>query len=206
MILIGEIFGLLKLKVTYVYAKTFSQPKSNPPTKKRTSNTSQHKPTQENPAQTHKSPRADKTTRTNQNKAVSTQQPPKTSRTDTAPPTHHPMVDTRSTRANAPPPPAPTHDNYPEHTATLPTLTQENPHAPTQKKQGRARPNQSRVDHQKANGRHRAYTENPRKLPRRHNPAPTGIRCLLLIFWVAEPKLMARFSLKNYLIMIMLST
>ena len=44
------------------------QPKENPRTK----------PTQENLVQTHKNLRAHKTMQTNQNKAVSIQQPPKT--------------------------------------------------------------------------------------------------------------------------------
>ena len=80
------------------------QPKKNP----------KIKPTQESRAQTHKNPCTHKTMRTNQNKATSTQQPPKTSML-TQRPTHHPMVNTRSPRANVPPPPMPTHDNSPEH-------------------------------------------------------------------------------------------
>ena len=53
------------------------QPKKNP----------QIRPTQENPAKTHKNPRAHKTTRTNQNKATATQSPQRPPCRHSAPPT-----------------------------------------------------------------------------------------------------------------------
>ena len=143
--------------------KATPQPKKNP----------RHKPTQENPAQRHKNAHAHKTTRTKQNKAVSTQQPSKTPCTNTAPPTHHPMVAQDQPKQTRPHLPR-------QHKIIFPSTQQPSLRALKKiplcrhKKQGRTHPNQSCVYHQTANGRHRADTENPRKLQRRHSPAPTG--------------------------------
>ena len=81
--------------------------KSNPCNQKKTPEPSRHKKT----PRRHKSPcTQDNANQPKQSRVHTTT--PKDPHADTVPPTHHPMVDTRSTRANAPPPPR-------QHTITV---------------------------------------------------------------------------------------
>ena len=158
-----------------MYAKTCSQPKATPTTKK------------EPPNQAHT-----RKPRTDTQKSLHTQDnvnQPKQSCAHTATPKDL-YADT------VPPPPTtiqwPTQD-HPEqtcphpprqHTITLP-ITLPSTQQPSlralkkipmcrHRKQGHTHPNQSCADHQTANGRHCTDTENPRKPPRRHSPILTG--------------------------------
>ena len=119
-----------------MYAKTCSQPKVTPTTKKEPQNQAHtRKPrtdTQKIPAHT----RQREPTKTKPRPHNSPQRAPCR---HSAP---HPSSDGRhkitpSKRANTPP--ATTHDNPPEHTATLPPCTQENPYAPTQETRAHSR-------------------------------------------------------------------
>ena len=101
-----------------MYAKTCSQPKAAPATKRKPPNQAD---TRKPRADTQKSPcTQDNANQPKQSHVHTTT--PKDPHADTVPPTHHPMVDTRSTRASAPPPPR-------QHTITVLSTQQPSPRA-----------------------------------------------------------------------------